>query len=83
MGRVTYLHHYFPALYFSILMVPLLMDHFTRNCTDKTRWIVFIPIYCAVIITFIRFAPVAFGMEGPISQYKSLQWRKSWNIVDN
>ncbi|CAI2176276.1 8797_t:CDS:10, partial [Funneliformis geosporum] len=30
MGRVTYLHHYFPALYFSILMAAFMTDHLTN-----------------------------------------------------
>jgi dolichyl-phosphate-mannose-protein mannosyltransferase len=81
MGRVTYLHHYFPALYFSILMVPFLMDHFTQNASQRVQWMVFIPVYVAVIGTFIHFAPISFGLEGPITDYTSLQWRKTWNII--
>lgn len=81
MGRVTYLHHYFPALYFSILMVPFLMDHFTQNVSQRIQWMVFIPVYVAVIGTFVHFAPISFGLEGPITNYTSLQWRKTWNII--
>lgn len=81
MGRVTYLHHYFPALYFSIIMVPFLMDHFTRNSSKLIQYAVFVPVYVAVIATFIHFAPVSFGLEGPITNYSSLVWRKNWNLV--
>ncbi|KAI9497779.1 Dolichyl-phosphate-mannose-protein mannosyltransferase-domain-containing protein [Zychaea mexicana] len=83
MGRVTYLHHYFPALYFSILMVPFLLEHFTANTSNRTRWIVFGAAYATVILVFIYFAPVAYGMSGPISKYKGRHWLKSWNLVDN
>ncbi|KAI8141008.1 Dolichyl-phosphate-mannose-protein mannosyltransferase-domain-containing protein [Fennellomyces sp. T-0311] len=83
MGRVTYLHHYFPALYFSILMVPFLLDHYTAGLSDRARWAVFGTVYAVVILTFIYFAPVAYGMEGPISNYRGRRWLKSWNIVDN
>lgn len=82
MGRVTYLHHYFPALYFSIIMVPFLLDHFTRNCSKPVQYAVFIPVYVAVIVTFIQFAPISFGMEGPVSDYSNLVWRKNWNLVE-
>ncbi|KAG0741096.1 hypothetical protein G6F23_007822 [Rhizopus arrhizus] len=81
MGRVTYLHHYFPALYFSILMVPFLIDHFTQQKSQRVQWAVFAPIYAAVIITFIHFAPISFGLEGPITNYTHLEWRKSWGII--
>ncbi|KAG1050102.1 hypothetical protein G6F43_007601 [Rhizopus delemar] len=81
MGRVTYLHHYFPALYFSVLMVPFLIDHFTQRKSQRVQWAVFAPIYAAVIITFIHFAPISFGLEGPITNYMHLEWRKSWGII--
>jgi dolichyl-phosphate-mannose-protein mannosyltransferase len=82
MGRVTYLHHYFPALYFSIIMVPFLMDHFTRNSSKTVQYAVFVPVYIAVIAVFIHFAPVSFGMTGPVTNYSSLQWRDSWNLIE-
>ncbi|KAI8643485.1 glycosyltransferase family 39 protein [Parasitella parasitica] len=82
MGRVTYLHHYFPALYFSILMVPFLMDHYTRNCSKTVQWMVFIPVYAVVIGIFIHFAPVSFGLIGPIKDYSHLVWRDTWNLIE-
>lgn len=37
MGRVTYLHHYFPALYYSILMVAFVLDHITDRLFTPSR----------------------------------------------
>ncbi|KAI8372721.1 Dolichyl-phosphate-mannose-protein mannosyltransferase-domain-containing protein [Radiomyces spectabilis] len=82
MGRVTYLHHYFPALYFSILMVPFLLDHVTSTLSKRKRWIIFGVMYVAVIVVFIYFSPVAYGMPGPVSQYAGRRWLKSWNLID-
>lgn len=82
MGRVTYLHHYFPALYFSILMVPFMLEHFTANKSQRTQWLVFGTVYAVVILVFIYFAPVAYGMKGPIANYSGRRWLKSWNLVD-
>ncbi|KAI9322252.1 Dolichyl-phosphate-mannose-protein mannosyltransferase-domain-containing protein [Dichotomocladium elegans] len=82
MGRVTYLHHYFPALYFTILMVPFLLEHFTANRSLRIQWAVFGTMYAIVIGVFIYFAPVAYGMAGPISQFSGRRWLKSWNLTD-
>ncbi|KAI9488653.1 glycosyltransferase family 39 protein [Zychaea mexicana] len=82
MGRVTYLHHYFPALYFSILMVPFLMDHFTQRATPRRRQMVFTIAFTAVILTFVYFSPFAFGMRGPASEYSGRQWFKAWTITE-
>ncbi|OZJ02805.1 hypothetical protein BZG36_04273 [Bifiguratus adelaidae] len=41
MGRVTYLHHYFPAVYFAALLVPFLLDHATQHTSIWVKNIVF------------------------------------------
>ncbi|ORZ19601.1 Dolichyl-phosphate-mannose-protein mannosyltransferase-domain-containing protein [Absidia repens] len=82
MGRVTYLHHYFPALYFSIFMGPFLMDHFTRTCSSRTQWIIFGVLYTSIILVFIYFSPLVYGMSGPVTAYSGRKWLNSWNLVD-
>ncbi|KAI7868703.1 Dolichyl-phosphate-mannose-protein mannosyltransferase-domain-containing protein [Spinellus fusiger] len=83
MGRVTYLHHYFPALYFTVLMVPFVMDHFTRRYSHQTQWIVFSVLCSLLLAVFIYFAPITFGMAGPIADYKGRQWLESWHLLDS
>ncbi|EJT98298.1 glycosyltransferase family 39 protein [Dacryopinax primogenitus] len=83
MGRVTYIHHYLPALWFSVLMTGHLLDHFifkSKRLSERTKWTVFIFCALAVIETFLWFRGIVFGIEGPIQDYKGLLWRKSWNI---
>ncbi|KAI8092816.1 Dolichyl-phosphate-mannose-protein mannosyltransferase-domain-containing protein [Halteromyces radiatus] len=82
MGRVTYLHHYFPALYFSIFMGPFLLDHYTRTCSSRTQWIIFGTFFFLVITVFIYFSPLAYGMKGPVNAYAGRKWLNSWNLVD-
>jgi dolichyl-phosphate-mannose-protein mannosyltransferase len=83
MGRVTYLHHYLPTLYFSVLMAAHLLDHFvfsSRRLQRQTKAIVFGVCAFAVVATFWWFKGLAFGIDGPIAEHKGLQWRNSWNI---
>lgn len=82
MGRVTYLHHYFPALYFSILMVPFLLDHFTASAQTTTRLAVFATAVSLVVLNFVFFAPLAYGITGPVTDHKNKHWLKSWNLID-
>ncbi|KAL0078029.1 glycosyltransferase family 39 protein [Phycomyces blakesleeanus] len=82
MGRVTYLHHYFPSLYFSIFMAPFLLDHLTAKASARTQNLVFGAVFTAVIGTFIYFAPFAYGMMGPISSYAGRRWLTKWNLLD-
>lgn len=82
MGRVTYLHHYFPALYFSILMVPFLIDHLSVSASSLTRATIFTLAFALVIANFVFFSPFAYGMAGPVKNYSNRRWLKSWNLID-
>ncbi|ORZ24145.1 Dolichyl-phosphate-mannose-protein mannosyltransferase-domain-containing protein [Absidia repens] len=81
MGRVMYLHHYFPALYFSILLVPFLFDHFTTHSTPRWRHFVFGIFMTMVFTNFTYFSPFAYGMDGPIEAYSGRHWLKWWNLT--
>ncbi|KAF9195111.1 Protein O-mannosyltransferase 2 [Haplosporangium sp. Z 11] len=86
MGRVTYLHHYFPALYFSLLMFSYMIDHFVNrtSVSAKTRTIVWSVAFAAVGFTFLFFWDVSYGIKGPVAEtMKSRQWRAAWNIIDD
>ncbi|CAG8775297.1 5209_t:CDS:2, partial [Acaulospora morrowiae] len=82
MGRVTYLHHYFPALYFSILMTGYISDHFTSNFNKKFKNIIFGVSYLLIFGVFLYFKDISFGMNYPSKEYKSRKWFSTWNIVD-
>jgi len=85
MGRVTYVHHYLPAAYFSVLMFAHLLDHFifsSRRLSDRTKWIVFGVCAFAIFATFWWFRGVAFGIDGPINEHWGLLWRSTWNIYN-
>ncbi|KAG8715333.1 Protein O-mannosyltransferase 2 [Ceratobasidium sp. 423] len=82
MGRVTYIHHYLPALWFSVLMVGHLFNHFVfaARIAERTKWIVFGAAVSVIVSVFWWFRGIAFGITGPIGDYWGLGWRKTWNI---
>ncbi|KAI7862355.1 Dolichyl-phosphate-mannose-protein mannosyltransferase-domain-containing protein [Spinellus fusiger] len=82
MGRVTYLHHYFPCLYFSMLLFPCLLDHFTAHYSNLSRNVIFGGFFSIIIATFIYFLPLAYGMTGPITDYSGRLWMSRWNLLD-
>ncbi|GAA95617.1 glycosyltransferase family 39 protein [Mixia osmundae IAM 14324] len=76
MGRVTYLHHYLPALFFSVLMVGMLLDHFvfqSRRFAPNVKLAVFSLVASWIVGTFLWFKNTAFGLEGPITDHWGLQ----------
>ncbi|KZT23996.1 glycosyltransferase family 39 protein [Neolentinus lepideus HHB14362 ss-1] len=85
MGRVTYVHHYLPTLYFSVLLLAHLLDHFifsSRRLSEQTKRIAFGVCTFIIVGTFWWFRGVAFGIDGPINDYWGLGWRESWNIYN-
>lgn len=81
MARVTYVHHYLPALYFAVLVFNFLLDHATLHWTPRSvRMIVYLSLYALTAGLFYHFSPIAFGMTGDLEQYKYLNWLKTWKI---
>ncbi|POV95027.1 hypothetical protein PSTT_16513 [Puccinia striiformis] len=84
MGRVTYMHHYFPALWFSILMFGLMVDHFIFKAktsklislTKLNKLVICLTLCLSILFTGIWFKDCAWGIIGPVHLYKYRQWRK-------
>jgi dolichyl-phosphate-mannose-protein mannosyltransferase len=80
MGRVTYVHHYYPALYFAILVFGFLFNHLCERVPKKVSHVLYGLVYAITIGLFVLFSPISFGMTGPASQYSYLKWFVSYNI---
>ena len=79
MGRVTYVHHYLPTLYFAVLMAGHLLDHFVfrpKRVSERTKNIVFAVVGVAIVANFWWFRGMAWGMDGPIRNHWGMAWRK-------
>ena len=67
-----------PTLYFSVLMLAHLLDHFVfsaRRLSDRTKQIVFGVCVFIIVACFWWFKGVAFGIDGPINDHWGLKWR--------
>ena len=82
MARVTYVHHYYPALYFAILSAGFCMDWTTQRLGAKVKWGVYGIVYAIVIGLFVFFSPIVFGMQGSNKDYSYLRWFDNWRVSD-
>lgn len=85
MSRVTYVHHYLPALYFALLVMCYLFEAGLKGWNKSQlgkalRIIIYGSYYAIVIGCFFYFSPISFGMEGPVSDYEYLDWLPGWFI---
>ncbi|KEZ43084.1 Dolichyl-phosphate-mannose--protein mannosyltransferase 2 [Scedosporium apiospermum] len=82
MARVTYVHHYYPALYFAVLTFGFLVDWFTRNKNKTLQYAIYGFLYTLTIGLYIYFIPICWGMTGPNRNYKYMKWFNNWRISD-
>jgi dolichyl-phosphate-mannose-protein mannosyltransferase len=82
MARVTYVHHYYPALYFAILTFGFLTDWFLSNKQKVVQYGVYGVLDAIVIGLYIYFIPICFGMTGNNKQYSYMKWFDTWRMSD-
>lgn len=81
MGRVTYLHHYVPAIYFAIFVTGFLLEYFVaRRAHAVVKYAVFAFVFAGVIGGFWYYSPLALGMTGNLGDYDYLKLRRSWKV---
>ncbi len=86
MSRVTYVHHYMPAVYFAILLFGYQIDQLNKYLVKTTggkiiSLILYIGCFYGIIETFRILSPICFGMIGDSENYSYLNWLNSWQIV--
>lgn len=76
MGRVLYVHHYFPSLIMSLLVSGWVLD---KYLTVKSQLFstVLIATYGSV---FFYFSPLSYGFIGEHDKMSGRIWRDGWNI---
>ncbi|ODQ77488.1 glycosyltransferase family 39 protein [Babjeviella inositovora NRRL Y-12698] len=80
MGRVTYVHHYLPSLYFATFVLVFVLDYFVGH-THYVKPPVYLALYATTIGFYWHFSPFVYGMEGDHNQYRYLQWFSKWHML--
>ena len=93
MGRVLYVHHYYPALLFSSMLSAVLLDYITRalarllpNFISSTlSQTVMVVTLSSCWYSFYIFSPLAYGMTGDYaretnSSMHHLHWMATWEF---
>ncbi|CAI5758209.1 unnamed protein product [Candida verbasci] len=88
MGRVTYVHHYVPALYFAMIVFCYEVELFTKDLNTSvakklTYAAIYFALYALVAGTFWYFRYFSWGMDGPKEDWKHLKLIKSWRVSDD
>ncbi|KAG2124692.1 glycosyltransferase family 39 protein [Suillus clintonianus] len=83
MGRQLFLHHYFPALYFAILLNCAVFDLATSTLRPKIRLQIAAVLMIMVIITYSKFSSLTYGDPWTKKKCTNAQWVKTWDFACN
>ncbi|ORX71952.1 dolichyl-phosphate-mannose-protein mannosyltransferase [Linderina pennispora] len=84
MGRVTYLHHYLPALYFGILFLAYQIYHMSMWYLPQRSATRVLYVCIGVVgLVFWWFSPLTYGWDKPIRDLRGMQWVDSWPVYED
>ena len=80
MGRQLFLHHYFPALYFAILLACSVFDLVTANLRPRVRLQIAAVLLLIAIWNYAYFSPLVYGNPWTKAKCRNAQWLKTWDF---
>jgi dolichyl-phosphate-mannose-protein mannosyltransferase len=80
MARQLFLHHYFPALYFAILLFCGVFDLLTSALRPRVRMQIALVLIIMAIWNFYYLSPLAYGNPWTKSQCEKAKWLKTWDF---
>ncbi|KAJ8472792.1 hypothetical protein ONZ51_g8290 [Trametes cubensis] len=83
MGRQLFLHHYFPALYFAILLACSVFDLVTSTLRPRIRLQIAAVLLVIAIWNYTYFSPIAYGLPWTKAKCNKARWLKTWDFSCN
>ncbi|KAF9040827.1 glycosyltransferase family 39 protein [Panaeolus papilionaceus] len=80
MGRQLFLHHYFPALYFAILLSCTVFDLITSTLRPRVRLQIAAVLMILAIWNFQHLSPLAYGSPWTRTKCEKAKWLKTWDF---
>jgi len=80
MRRQLFLHHYFPALYFAILLSCVLFDLGTSTLRPRTRLQIAAVLVILAIWNYQHLSPLTYGSPWTRSKCQNAKWLKTWDF---
>ncbi|ONH69137.1 Dolichyl-phosphate-mannose--protein mannosyltransferase 6 [Cyberlindnera fabianii] len=82
MGRVTYVHHYVPALFFALFVLGFMLEVSLKGRKWYISTPVYLACYVALIFTFWKYRGFHEGMTGNHNDFRHLKLLPTWRVVD-
>lgn len=80
MHRQLFLHHYLPALYFSILLLSVLFDALTSGLRPRYRLLAALAMVSVAFLSYATYAPVAYATPWTKQACERARLSKTWDL---
>lgn len=80
MGRQLFLHHYFPALYFAILLSCSIFDLITSTLRPRVRLQIAAVLILLAMWNFQHLNSLAYGSPWTKEKCERAKWLKTWDF---
>ncbi|KAI0687287.1 glycosyltransferase family 39 protein [Earliella scabrosa] len=81
MRRQLFLHHYFPALYFAILLSCACFDLVTSTLRPRVRLQIAAVLLVIAVWNYSYFSPLAYGLPWTKTKCHKAKWLKTWDFA--
>lgn len=82
MGRVTYLHHYVPAIYFAIYAAAFILETLVvKSLHSYAVCTIYSCLYFGIVASFWHFRHFALGMVGSAANFLYLKLLSTWRVA--
>lgn len=83
MARQLFLHHYFPALYFGVLLLAEGYDLFTSRLPLNNRRAILVVVLLLAIYVYSIFSPLSYANMWTKKECNSAKWLSTWDFDCN
>jgi dolichyl-phosphate-mannose-protein mannosyltransferase len=80
MSRQLFLHHYFPALYYAVLLSCGVFDLVTLGLRPRIRLQIAAFLVILAIWNYYHLSPLVYGNEWTKRECRNAQWLKTWDF---
>lgn len=80
MSRQLFLHHYFPALYFAILLLCSVFDFLTSTLRPRLRLQIAVFLVVLAVWNYWIFSPLVYGGQWTKGKCLEAKWVKTWDF---
>lgn len=81
MERQLFIHHYLPALFYSVIMSAVVFDFVTSKLRTRLRFQLAGVIALIAIIVYFKYSPLVYGLEWTRSECDKSKWLSRWDFA--